>query len=121
MLIRIFTLRFDPAIEGFDDEGLRRFIGDKAVRSVREHFFVKDETPYWTFMVMYDVKPASGELTPEKGGRKEKPDYRSILKEEHWPLFNALRDWRSEKAKTEGVPPYLVFTNLELAHIVVRR
>jgi len=61
MLIKTFTLRFDPALDGFDDEGLRAFISGKEVKSLRQHFFMKDETPYWAFAVTYDVKPAAGE------------------------------------------------------------
>jgi len=121
VLIKTFTLRFDPRIEGFDDQGLRAFLSDKEVQSVREHFFIKDDTPYWAFVVNYDIQPTSGEPTPGAKPRSKGPDYRSILQEEHWPLFNTLRDWRSEKAKAEGVPPYLVFTNIQLAEAVVRK
>lgn len=120
MLVRTFTLRFDSRIDGFDDEGLRAFMSDKDVKSVRDHFFLKDETPYWAFAVSYDVPPNNGCPAPGKKADNPKPDYRSILQEEHWPLFNVLRDWRAEKAKAEGIPPYLVFTNAELAQVTVR-
>ncbi len=36
-------------------------------------------------------------------------------------LFNLLRDWRSQKSKKEGVPPYILFTNQQLADIVKKR
>jgi superfamily II DNA helicase RecQ len=36
-------------------------------------------------------------------------------------LFNILRDWRSQRCKKDGVPPYIVFTNLQLAMIVKKR
>ena len=36
-------------------------------------------------------------------------------------LFNLLRDWRSQRCKKDGVPPYVVFTNRELAEVVKRR
>lgn len=36
-------------------------------------------------------------------------------------LFNKLRDWRSQRCKKDGVPPYIIFTNKELSEIVKRR
>lgn len=36
-------------------------------------------------------------------------------------LFNILRDWRSQRCKKEGVPPYIIFTNQQLAMIVKKR
>ena len=37
------------------------------------------------------------------------------------PLFNALRGWRAERAKRDGVPPYLICTNKQLAAMVNAR
>ncbi len=36
-------------------------------------------------------------------------------------LFNLLRDWRSQRSKKEGVPPYILFTNQQLTDIVKKR
>ena len=36
-------------------------------------------------------------------------------------LFNLLRDWRSQKSKKDGVPPYILFTNQQLTDIVKKR
>jgi len=125
VLVKVFTLRFDPRIEGFDDGALREFMRDKETLSIRDHFFVKDEAPYWGVMVTYNVAARDGEIgaarlvAPAVGAGKD--DYRSLLREEDWPLFNALRDWRSERAKAEGVPPYIIVTNDLLARVARER
>ncbi len=36
-------------------------------------------------------------------------------------LFNLLRDWRSKRSKNDGMPPYILFTNQQLADIVKSR
>lgn len=36
-------------------------------------------------------------------------------------MFNALRDWRAEQAKEDGVPPYIICTNKQLGAIVKAR
>ena len=62
MLARIFTLRFDAVLGGFDDGELWEFLKDKEVLSIRDHFFVKDEMPYLTVIVTYNL------LHPERRG-----------------------------------------------------
>ena len=59
MLIRVITLRFSTAMDGFDDTPLADFIRDKAVVSLREHFFVRNETPCLVVIVVYD--PVQGQ------------------------------------------------------------
>ena len=36
-------------------------------------------------------------------------------------MFDALRDWRLERARTDGVPAYVVFDNKTLEEIATRR
>ena len=51
MQVRIFTLRFNPVTESFDDSVVAGFLADKDVLSIRDHFFVKDDTSYLTLLV----------------------------------------------------------------------
>ena len=53
MQLRIFTLRFDPGLEGFDDAPVTAFLADKEVLGIGEHFFVKDDVPYLVLVVRY--------------------------------------------------------------------
>ena len=41
--------------------------------------------------------------------------------EADWPLFNTLRDWRSERAKQDGVPSYVISNNRQPAEVVKAR
>ena len=52
MLVQIFTLKFHATTEQFDDRELQEFIKDKEVLSVREHFFIKHETPYLAVLLL---------------------------------------------------------------------
>jgi ATP-dependent DNA helicase RecQ len=36
-------------------------------------------------------------------------------------LFEALRDWRRERAKEQGVPPYVIFHDSTLREVAARR
>ncbi|MDP6775696.1 MAG: HRDC domain-containing protein [Candidatus Latescibacteria bacterium] len=123
MLIRVFTLEFRSALGGFDDGELRDFLKDKEVLGIRDHFFVKDQSPYLAVVVTYNLlglEEGQTARTQQKDrGRRE--EWREILQEPDWPLFNALRDWRNGQGKEEGVPPYVVCTNRQLAEIAHRR
>ena len=47
--------------------------------------------------------------------------WRGLVTEAELPLFNALRDWRLERSKQEGVPPYVICTNRQPAALVKTR
>jgi ATP-dependent DNA helicase UvrD/PcrA len=44
-----------------------------------------------------------------------------VAREQVPPGFDVLREWRSERAKADEVPPYVVFHNTTLAEIAARR
>ncbi len=114
MRIRVFTLKFNPALERFDDEELQEFIKDKELLSAREHFFVTQETPYLAVFLSYHP---GGDM-PEKAGKKRERKWQEALPEGQLPLFNSLRDWRAKRAKQEGVPAYLICTNIQFAEMI---
>jgi len=121
MQMRIFTLRFNPVTEGFDDSPVAEFVKDKEVLSIDNHFFVKDEVPYLAIVVRYRtvVPPApAATVKPEK---RRDESWRELLTEADWPLFNTLRTWRSELAKEQGIPPYVICNNRQLAEVVKSR
>jgi len=121
MLIRIITLRFSAALDGFDDSSLTEFIKDKSVVSLQEHFFIRNETPYLAIVVIYE--PVLEPPNSKQAGKSRRRDesWRELLKDEDMPLFDSLRSWRAERCKKEGIPPYVICNNKELAKIVAAR
>ncbi|MEW6209735.1 MAG: HRDC domain-containing protein [Acidobacteriota bacterium] len=119
MLAKIITLRFNSMLESFDDEPLREFIKDKDVHSIRDHFFIRNDMPYLAMTVTYSM-PAQP-LPQTKNDAKKDESWRELIAEKDMPLFNTLRDWRNERAKKEGLPPYIILTNRHLASIVAAR
>ena len=122
MLVRVFTLKFDPVVSGFDDSGLQNFIKDKEILSIRDHFFTRDEVPYLTVIVTYNLlRPEEKKGAVQERKEEDREKWRQILEEADWPLFNTLRDWRNSLAREEGVPPYVICSNRQLAQIAHRR
>ena len=122
MLLRIFTLKFDSIVGGFDDRGLRDFVKDKEALSIRDPFFTRDELPYLAVIVTYNLlRPEEGKKPAQERRDEDREKWRKILEEADWPLFNTLRDGRNQQAQEEGIPPYVISSNRQLAQIAHQR
>jgi superfamily II DNA helicase RecQ len=118
MKIRTFTLQLDPATGRFDDRELQEFLQHRQALDVSEHFFVHERIPTWALLVSYRETEQAGTGARRKGPR---PDPAADLSAEDRPLYDALRHWRNERAKREGRPAYVLFTNRQMADIARRR
>ena len=123
MQARVLTLRFDPLLDRFDDTPLADLGKEHELIEVREHCVARQGQPYLAVVVTYQPAPLPPTAPPPPGqpARATGQDWRELLDPSQLPLFNHLRDWRSARAKRDGVPPYVVCTNRELAQVVVKR
>ena len=121
MLARVVTLRFDPGIEAFDDAPLQDFLKAREVFAIREHFFVRDEVPYLAVLVTYGLRPTAVQAASGEKSKASRSSWRPPVPEADLPLWNALRDWRAERAKRDGVPTYVIASNRQLASMVEKR
>lgn len=125
MQIKLITLSFSPALGAFDTRPLDSFVADKEVLALREHFFEVHEQPYLACLVTWQVGPSpaatseAGDSTDRRG--RARKGAAVDVPEEARGLFETLRAWRLERSRQDGVPPFVVFTNRELAAIAVQR
>ncbi len=115
MLSKIITLKFNSAIDSFDDMPVRDFIKDKEILSLKDHFFIKDEIPYLVIIIIYRMKSLD---SPVETRKQKEEAWREILSDEDMPLFNSLRSWRAERAKSDGISHYIICTNKQLATMI---
>lgn len=121
MLIKVISLSFSSALGGFNEEEIREFLKDKELISSQDYFFVKNEMPYLVFVLRYYPVPQTDIETKSSIKVKKEESWKKSLSEHDMGLFNLLRDWRSQRCKKDGVPPYIVLTNQQLADIVKKR
>ena len=117
-------MRFNCQLGVFEDEEFNNFVKDKDLVSVNDYLFQRDEVFYLTLVLKYRQTPssqvvASREKTQDK--IKGNEEWRKLLDDSSMPLFNTLRQWRSEKSRKEGVPPYIVLNNKQLAEVCQKR
>ena len=120
--VKVFTLPFSDRLAGFNDEPVQEFVRDKDVVEVRDRFFERDGIPYLALLIVYRAVEERELARPRAEAKSQaKEDWRAQLSDEEWPLFNALREWRGQRAKTDAVPPYVIATNREFVEIVKKR
>jgi superfamily II DNA helicase RecQ len=120
---RVFTLPLG-ADGVFDDGPVRAFFEAHDGLAITEHFFTHDGIPTLTLVVQYRAPVAHPIGTDARAdGRRgaTRDDVRMEVLPEHQPLMEALRIWRNARARQEGKPAYVLFTNAQLATIAAAR
>jgi superfamily II DNA helicase RecQ len=116
MKYRFFTV---PVIGGEEAEAdLNKFMNENKVAAV-ERRFVDDGAASLRAICVSVVDTTASKAST--GPKKQSVDYREVLNDADFAVFARLRTLRKELAEREGVPPYAIFTNEQLAAIVQRR
>ncbi len=110
MQIQVFVVR--PG-DGVAMEELNSFLRGHRVLSVDREF----QEGLWHFCVCSQSIDRAGQ-TMAPGA---KVDYRQILDSSTFTLFSKLRELRKALAEKEGLPPYAVLTNEQMAEVARRR
>lgn len=112
MQLKVFAV---PAQGGEElVEEMNKFLRAHRVLSIEKRL-VEQGGAYWSFCVEYLERGGEGGGPGTADRAKRGVDYKEILSTEDFAVFAKLRDLRKEMAEKEGVPPYAVFTNEQLA------
>lgn len=90
---------------------LNKLLGSKKIIDVEKQFIADGKASFYSVAVRYIENSKPDEP------KRSKVDYKEVLSPEVFQVYALLRDARSEIATTDGVPPYAVFNNAELAEI----
>lgn len=102
------------APQGAQDE-LNRLLATQRVSHVDRHFVADGANSCWAVCVtLADGEP---DVQP-RAGKGKGVDYRELLAADEFTLYDRLRRLRKDLAEAEGLPPYAVFTNEQLAAMV---
>ena len=115
MRLKIVTLPYTESLGGFPQQAVDQACAAGTLIEVRDHFFMHGGIPHLVLVLVIDdaaAPPARGKVPDEDPGRE--------LPEELQALYRALRQWRNDRAKADGVPAYVVLRNSQLAEICRR-
>ena len=116
MKVRVFTLRIDPESGAFDDRALREFQEGRDLIDASEHVVTHGGTPVLAIVVRYTEPASPRSRRPDE----ERKDWRADLDDVGKVRYDELRLWRGRVAKRDGLPPFLVFSNREMAEVANR-
>lgn len=114
MKVQVFLIRLsDKHLEG-DTQSINEFIELVEVKKVMGEFSI-GETEKWSILVFYEDQKAKSISTI--GNKISYPKDTELTDLEN-EIFEALKEWRSDKATDLGIPAYMVCSNAELVGIV---
>lgn len=109
MQIKIISV---PVVGGEDmNDMLNAFLRSHKVIKVEKQLVQNEGTACWSFCVSYLNDQA------DTARVREKKDYQALLDSAAFERFNRYRNLRKQLAQQEGVPPYVIFTDDELAEM----
>lgn len=123
--LHFFTV---PALAPGDAQHeLNLFLQQQRVVALEKQWVADGSASYWSLCVtvLNGPGPLPASLRAPGAGHTAKTsakvDYREVLNEADFAMFADLRNLRARLAQAEGVPPYALFSNEQLACMVRQR
>lgn len=116
MKVKVFKIRLPEEFLYQDQKTLDCFLESNEIVKV-ETAFVNDEN-YWSVVLYFEelrLKKTSNSVKESKTAKYSLEDDTLNFDEEK--ILDALKLWRSEKAKEQNLPTYFIATNKELMSV----
>ncbi|HVS10710.1 MAG TPA: HRDC domain-containing protein [Planctomycetota bacterium] len=128
MDVKLITLHYSPALRAFDDAPLQEFLRGRDAMLLADYRFEAGGVPLLALLFEWepDDPPRNGfaagpPATAARPERQRRRDWVEELDARERVLYESLRAWRAQRAQADGIPPYRVFSNRELAGIARAR
>lgn len=118
MQIRVVTLRYNEAVQGFPEDALKAATFGREVLNVNEHFFVHGNVPHLTLVLSLGDAPRYDNAGSYRQRDPNAPDPEEGMTDGQKTCYRALKTWRNDTAKAEGRPAYAIARNTQLAQLV---
>ncbi len=114
MKIKVLKVRIAEEFLRIDQKNIDEFLNEHQILNV-ETAFVHDEN-FWSVIFYYDeIKKTVNSVKDSKPVKYSAEE--EILSEDDIKILDALKLWRSEKAKEQNLPSYFIATNKELTSV----
>jgi len=114
MKVKVLKVRIAEEFLHIDQKKIDLFLNEHQILNV-ETAFVHNEN-YWSVIFYYtEIKNSSNSVKETKTIKYSAED--EILNVDEIKILDALKLWRSEKAKEQNLPSYFIATNKELTSV----
>lgn len=114
MKVKVFKIRLQQEFLQDDQHLLDGFLESHQIVKV-ETAFVNDEN-YWSVVLYFDELKMPVSTVKESRQTKYVSENDTLNSDEE-RILDALKEWRSEKAKEQNLPSYFIATNKELISV----
>ncbi|MGK6340843.1 HRDC domain-containing protein [Chryseobacterium sp. DT-3] len=114
MNVKVFKIRLSKEFLPRDQKMLDDFLEVNEIIKV-ETAFVNDEC-YWSVILYFEELKVARNTVKEPKTVKYSAD-NDVLNSDEEKILNALKCWRSEKAKEQNLPTYFIASNKELMSV----
>ena len=114
MKVKVFKIRLPEEFLYKDQRMLDDFLEVNEIIKV-ETAFVSDEC-YWSVVLYFEEVKATKNVVKEPKAVKYSAD-NDVLNSDEEKILDALKYWRSEKAKEQNLPIYFIASNKELMSV----
>ncbi|MBB6370264.1 HRDC domain-containing protein [Chryseobacterium shigense] len=114
MKMKIFKIRISKEFLHRDQKMLDDFLEMNEIIKV-DTAFVNDEC-YWSVILCFEELKTARNIVKEPKAVKYSADS-DVLNSDEVKILNALKYWRSEKAKEQNLPTYFIASNKELMSV----
>lgn len=114
MKVKVFKIRLPEEFLYKDQKMLDAFLEVNEIIKV-ETAFVSDEC-YWSVVLYFEELQTAKNTVKEPKAVKYSAD-NEVLNSDEEKILDALKYWRSEKAKEQNLPTYFIASNKELMSV----
>lgn len=115
MKVEVFKIRLARDFLHRDQQALNAFLEGKEILKA-ETAFVNDDN-YWSVVLYFDEpKPIQQNTVKDPKTIKYSAESDALNSDEE-KILDALKEWRSEKARRQSLPTYFIATNKELISV----
>ncbi|MCS3528732.1 HRDC domain-containing protein [Chryseobacterium sp. JUb7] len=115
MKVKVFKIRLADDFLHKDQQTLDAFLESKDILKV-ETAFVNDDN-YWSVVLYFEeLKPVQQNTVKDSKAIKYSAENDALNSDEE-KILDALKEWRSEKARQQSLPTYFIATNKELISV----
>lgn len=119
MKVKVFSIRLQKDFLYEDQRKLDAFLESNEIIKV-ETAYVNDEN-YWSVVLYFDALKMAGDQSALPVVKENKPVKYTAENDELSPdeekILDALKLWRSEKAREQNLPTYFIASNKELLSV----
>ena len=114
MHIKLLKIRLQEEFQALDETAANYFLANNQILQLNAQLITEDHA-YWSILVNFEDQKKE---VKEQKQSNYKPEQQDLMNADEVKILDSLKLWRSEKAKEQKLPHYMIASNNELINIV---